>query len=198
MNIKEKFLNKYFDEIATTSKLINLNKIDEIIKKIKFIKQNKGRIFFIGVGGSSANASHAVNDFRKICSIECYNPLDNFSEISARINDEGWESSISEYLKTSNLSKNDALFFLSVGGGDIKKKISVNLINALKYGKKRKSNIFAIVARKEGYIYKNNKLTILIPIGDRKNITPISESFQSVILHAIVSDTRLQENKTKW
>ena len=133
-----KFFFKVFFEV---SKLIDINSIDKLINQIKKIKDKKGRIFFVGVGGSAANASHAVNDFRKICEIECYSPLDNVSELTARINDEGWDSSIAEWLRVSKINSKDAIFVFSVGGGDIKKKVSINIVNAIKYSKTKKAKI---------------------------------------------------------
>jgi len=127
------FVKNFFKVFFEVSKLIDINSIDKLINQIKKIKVKKGRIFFIGVGGSAANASHAVNDFRKICEIECYSPLDNVSELTARINDEGWDSSIAEWLRVSKVNSKDAIFVFSVGGGDINKKVSINIVNAIKY-----------------------------------------------------------------
>ena len=192
------FIKNFFKVFFEVSELINFNLIKNLITQIKKIKDKKGRIFFIGVGGSAANASHAVNDFRKICEIECYSPLDNVSELTARINDEGWESSIAQWLKISRINSKDAIFVFSVGGGDIKKKVSVNLINAIKFSKKNKAKVFGIVSNKGGYLKKNGDIVIYIPTVDNNLITPIAESYQALIWHCIVSHPFLKKNKTKW
>ena len=146
-------IDKFFYEVNKTISLIDKKKINNLVEEIAKIKSKKGRIFFLGVGGSAANASHAVNDFRKICNIECYTPVDNVSELTARTNDEGFETIFSKYLINSKLSKNDAIFIFSVGGGNIKFKVSLNLIDAIKLAKKRNSKIFSIVGRNDGYAY---------------------------------------------
>lgn len=192
------FINHYFRNVIKTTKTIDYKKIDTIINILSNLRKKKGRIFFLGVGGSAANCSHAVNDFRKLCNIECYSPIDNVSELTARINDEGWDNSFLDWLITSKLKSKDALFIFSVGGGNKKLKISTNLIKAIDYGKKIKSKIFGIVGRSDGYLYKNVKNIVLIPNIDKNLITPHSESFQAVIWHCLVSHPLLQENKTKW
>jgi len=191
-------INEYIQQLSRSIQLLNKKKIEKLIYEIVKIKKKRGRIFFLGIGGSAANASHAVNDFRKICNIECYCPTDNVSEITARINDEGFEKIFSQYLINSKLSKRDALFIFSVGGGNKKLKISLGLIEAINLAKKIGSRVFSIIARKDGYAYKNSDVTILINVDEEKYITPISESLQAVIWHALVSDHRLKKNKTKW
>ena len=161
-------------------------------------KKKWGRIFFLGVGGSAGNCSHAVNDFRKLANIECYTPTDNSSELTARINDEGWDSSFSNWLKVSKLKPQDCLFFFSVGGGNIKKKVSINLIEAAKLGKSRNSKIISIVGKSNGYLAKHSTQSIIIPQVNNKNITPHSEAFQAVIWHLLVSHPKIKKNKTKW
>tara|TARA_B100000780_G_scaffold275508_1_gene242249 strand:+ start:742 stop:1323 length:582 start_codon:yes stop_codon:yes gene_type:complete len=192
------FVKNFFKVFFEVSKLIDINSIDKLINQIKKIKVKKGRIFFIGVGGSAANASHAVNDFRKICEIECYSPLDNVSELTARINDEGWDSSIAEWLRVSKVNSKDAIFVFSVGGGDINKKVSINIVNAIKYSKTKKAKIFGIVSNKGGYLKKNGDCVIYIPVVNDSLITPIAESYQAVVWHCIVSHPLLKKNKTKW
>ena len=189
---------KYFNEIVNIAKIIDLKIIDKLLINIKKIQKKKGRIFFLGVGGSAGNCSHAVNDFRKLCGIECYTPTDNISELTARVNDEGWETVFIEWLKISNLSSKDAIFILSVGGGDIKKNVSVNLINAIKFAKTKKSKIFGIVGRDGGYTKKNADCVVVIPNTNNSLVTPLSEAYQSVVWHYLVSDSRLQIKKTKW
>jgi D-sedoheptulose 7-phosphate isomerase len=152
----------------------------------------------LGVGGSAANASHAVNDFRKLCSIESYAPTDNVSELTARTNDEGWITVFENWLRISKVSKRDALLIFSVGGGDIKKKVSENIVRAIKYAKNQKSKILSIVGRSEGYAAKNSDISIIIPNVNKKNVTPHSEAYQSVIWHMIISHPKIKQYKTKW
>jgi len=192
-----KFIKKYLNNYKYSFENINTDKLNEIIVTISKMKKN-GRIFFLGVGGSAANCSHAVNDFRKLCNIESYAITDNQAELTARINDEGWNSSYVNYLKISKLNSKDILFIFSVGGGNIKKKVSVNIIECIKYAKKKKSKILGITGNIGGYTSKNADIVIKVPIKDNELITPLSESFQSIIWHCIVSDPRLKINETKW
>ena len=193
-----KKIKNFFSEFNYSLNSLNLDKINKIAKMLNQIRRNKGRIFFLGVGGSAGNATHAVNDFRKLCNIECYAPTDNVSELTARINDEGWDSSFKNWLITSNLNSKDAIFILSVGGGNLKKKVSVNLIEAIKLAKKKNSKILGIVGKKNGYTYKNGHAVINVEVKNQKYMTPISEAMQAVIWHCLVSQPLLQKNKTKW
>ena len=192
------FFKNFFLGSEKISRNINIKELDILVKKLKQLKKNKGRIFFLGVGGSAGNCSHAVNDFRKLCRIEAYSPTDNVSELTARINDEGWDSSFQKWLEISNLTKKDALFIFSVGGGDKKRNVSVNLIEAVKYAKKIKAKVFGIIGRKEGYVKQAGDNVIVIPEVNRSLITPYSEAFQAVIWHALVSHPELLSSKTKW
>ena len=194
----KKFINNYFKGISKISEIIDEKSILKLVEEIKKLKDRKGRIFFLGVGGSAGNSSHAVNDFRKLCNIEAYTPLDNISELTARINDDGWDTSLSNWLKISKLSHKDAIFVFSVGGGNLKKKVSVNLINAALYAKKKKSKIFGVVGRDDGFIAKNADNVVVIPNINPLLITPYSEAYQAVVWHALVSHPLLQSNKTKW
>lgn len=194
----KKFINSFLKESENISRNLDVTKIALMVKTIKSCKKNKGRIFFLGVGGSAGNASHAVNDFRKLCDIESYSITENVSELTARINDDGWNSSFANWLKVSKLSSNDAIFVFSVGGGNAKKKISVNLIEAATYAKKKKCKIFGIVGKKDGYIAKNANEVVVIPEVNKSLVTPYSEAFQAVVWHALVSHPILQSNKTKW
>lgn len=191
-------LKKFFSEFQYSLNLLDKRKINSLAIALNKISRSKGRIFFLGVGGSAGNASHAVNDFRKICNIECYTPSDNVSELTARTNDEGFENIFSEYLKCSKLKKNDAIFIFSVGGGNIKHNVSVNLIKAIKYAKKKGAKIFSIVGKADGYAYQKSDISILVETNDTKLVTPISEAMQAVIWHYLVSDPRIKKNKTKW
>jgi D-sedoheptulose 7-phosphate isomerase len=189
---------KYFKLIPKLIDNIDFSQIEKAVLHLKKLKKDKGRIFFIGVGGSAGNCSHAVNDFRKICNIESYAPTDNVSELTARINDDGWNSSFKKWLEISKLNSKDILFIFSVGGGNLKKKISVNLIEAIDLAKKKKCKILGIVGRDGGYAAKNSDTIIIIPTIDKKLVTPYSESFQSVVWHCLVTHPALQSNKMKW
>jgi D-sedoheptulose 7-phosphate isomerase len=196
--MRDSFIKNFFNYISDTSDSINFNEINLIVNFLKKLRKNKGRLFFLGVGGSAGNCSHATNDFRKLCNIESYCCTDNISELTARINDDGWNQSFSDWLKVSNLKPKDAIFIFSVGGGNLKKNISVNLIEAIKYAKKKKSTIISVVGRKDGYAYLASDYKILIPTINSAIVTPISESFQAIVWHSIVSHPALQLQKTKW
>ena len=193
-----KFLNLFFQNINKS--LINLdkNKILKTVELLRNLRKRKGRLFIIGVGGSAGNASHAVNDFRKLCDIDAYTPVDNISEITAKTNDEGFETIFDTYLRLCKFNKKDVLMVFSVGGGNIKKNVSVNIVKAIKYAKSKRSKIICIVGRPDGYAYKNSDIKILIKVDEKKLVTPVSETFQVLLWHLLVSHPRLQLNKTKW
>ena len=191
-------INKFIENSSKILKILDKKTILKAIQIIKKCRDRKGRIFFTGSGGGAGHASHATNDFRKICNIESYCITDNVSELTARINDEGWNTSYSNWLKVSNLSSKDILFIFSVGGGNKKKEISMNLVETMKLAKKQKAKIVSIVGKKNGYASKVSDACILIPNVNEKNVTPLTEGFQSVIWHLIVSHSILQINKTKW
>ena len=192
------YLKQHLREHIEIAKNIDLKKILLIVNFLHELRKKNGRLFILGVGGSAANASHAVNDFRKLCSIESYAPTDNVSELTARTNDEGWETVFQNWLKISKVSNRDALLIFSVGGGDVKKKVSENIVRAIKYAKNQKSKILSIVGRSEGYAGKNSDISIIIPNINKKNITPHSEAYQSVIWHMIISHPKIKQHKTKW
>ena len=196
--MKNSFSKNFFKKTIDVSKHIDTNQIEKLIQSLKKIKTKKGRLFFLGVGGSAANASHAVNDFRKLCEIECYTPTDNVAELSARINDEGWNTSLLGWLKVSKFSKKDAIFIFSVGGGNVKKNVSVNLIKPIMYAKKIGAKVFGVVGRDGGFTKQKGNNVILIPNVDKKLVTPFTEAFQAVVWHCIVSHPLLQSKKTKW
>jgi len=196
-NLKN-FYNDYFNNFKDIISNLEEKKIQNIIDCLFIIRKNKGRVFFIGVGGSAANCSHAVNDFRKLCLIESYTPTDNVSELTARINDDGWESSFTSWLKISNFNSKDALFVLSVGGGDIKKNISLNIVSAVKYAKKNKSKVIGIVGNNGGYTFKTGDHVLKLNIRDKKYLTPLTESMQSILLHYLVTHPKLKMHSTKW
>lgn len=196
--INNSFCNEFFNFFTKAVHKLNIKGIEELAIKLKKLRDEKGRVFFLGIGGSSANCSHAVNDFRKICNIESYSLTENVSELTARINDDGWQNSMVGYLKVSNIKKKDALFVMSVGGGDQKKNVSVNIINALKFAKKKKVKIFGIIGKNGGYTAKVATKIILVPTVNKELITPIAESMQALVWHCIVSHPCLKINKTKW
>lgn len=161
------------------------------------MRKKLGRLFFLGIGGSATNCSHVVNDLRMLCNIESYPPIDNSSELTARINDNGWNSSFSSWLKSSNFKKKDALFIFSGGGGSIKKKVSVNIIEAIKHAKCKKSKNYGIIGKKNSYTEENSDITIRIPVNNNNLITPMSEAFQALVWHFLVSNQKLQIKLTK-
>ena len=188
----------YFNQVSQIAKQIDYEVIENIASALKDLREKQGRLFVLGVGGSAGNASHAVNDFRKLCDIEAYAPTDNVSELTARTNDEGWETVFKGWLLTSKLSANDALFILSVGGGNSEKKVSVNLVNAIDLAISKKSKILGIVGKPDGYAVKKATNIVIVPILDSNLITPHSEAFQAVIWHSLVSNPKLQTKETKW
>ena len=179
-------------------KKIETKQIEKIVDLILNVRNEKGRIFFLGVGGSAGNCSHAVNDFRKIVGIESYAPTDNVSELTARTNDEGWSTIFSEWLKVSNLNPKDLIFVFSVGGGNIEKNISPNLVEALNYGKSIGCKLVGVVGRDGGYTTKVADACVIIPTVNEKTITPHTEAFQAVVWHLIVSHPKLKLNETNW
>jgi D-sedoheptulose 7-phosphate isomerase len=192
------FSQKHLDETIEISKKISSENIELMVDLLAKVKSNNGRLFVLGVGGSAANASHAVNDFRKLAGIETYAPTDNVAELTARTNDEGWESVFSGWLKVSNFNKNDCLFILSVGGGNKELNVSANLISAIDLAKVVGGKLTGIVGRDGGYTAKNADACIVIPTVNPDAVTPHSESFQAVIWHLLVSHPRLKKNPTKW
>jgi D-sedoheptulose 7-phosphate isomerase len=192
------YSTKYLNEAMTIIENINTDAIEKMVNLISTIKSKNGRLFFLGVGGSAANCSHAVNDFRKIVGMECYAPTDNVSELTARTNDEGWSTVFVEWLKISRLCANDGVFILSVGGGDLEKNISPNLVSALIYAKKTGAKILGIVGRNGGYTKQTADACVVIPTVNSESITPHTESFQSVIWHLLVSHPALKSHNTKW
>lgn len=193
-----KFVKSYFDNLTFSMRNLSQEKILLSIKTLRKLRLRKGRLFIIGVGGSAGNASHAVNDFRKLCNIDAYSPIDNVSEITAKTNDEGFDTIFDTYLKLSNFNSRDILMVFSVGGGSVKRNVSVNLIKAIKFAKKNKGKVISIVGKSNGYAHKNSDISILINTENKKFVTPISETFQVLIWHLFVSHPLLQVNNTKW
>jgi D-sedoheptulose 7-phosphate isomerase len=191
-------INSYLKDIVLIAQSVDNNIIENMVSALAELRSRKGRLFILGVGGSAANASHAVNDFRKLCNIQSYAPTDNISELTARTNDDGWDSVFKEWLITSCLSENDALLILSVGGGDAEHNTSVNLVRALEEGKARKSMILGIVGREGGYTKKIGDHVLVIPTVNPLHVTPLTEAFQAVVWHCLVSHPTLQTAPTKW
>jgi D-sedoheptulose 7-phosphate isomerase len=192
------YVDDYLRDVKSITGLLDHAVIEKIVDVLIDIRKKKGRLFFLGVGGGAGNASHAVNDFRKIAGIESYSPTDNVSELTARINDNGWESSFAEWLIASNLNSKDGLFVFSVGGGNTEKNVSVNLVNALKYARKVKAKVLGIVGRDGGYTGQIADVCLIIPTVNTSTVTPYTEAFQSVIWHLLVSFPRLHMAETKW
>lgn len=192
------YAKKHLDEAIEIIQKLDKEMIEKMASLLAHVREIGGRIFFLGVGGSAGNCSHAVNDFRKIVGIESYAPTDNVSELTARTNDEGWESIFSEWLKVSRLSKQDALFIFSVGGGNLEKNISPNLVTAIKYAKEIGSKVLGIVGRDGGYTAQVADAAVIIPVVNPETITPHSEAFQAVVWHLLVSHPILKSKQTKW
>ena len=192
------YAQQHLDESIEIIKKIDANQIEKMADLLAKVKTEGGRIFFLGVGGSAGNCSHAVNDFRKIVGIESYAPTDNVSELTARTNDEGWSTIFVEWLKVSKLLSKDAIFIFSVGGGNLEKNISPNLVEALKFAKTVGAKITGVVGRDGGYTAQVADACLVIPTVNSENVTPHSEAFQAVIWHLLVSHPKLKANQTKW
>jgi D-sedoheptulose 7-phosphate isomerase len=194
MSYSEQHVNEAIDILNK----LDIGAIERMADILAAVKQDGGRIFFLGVGGSAGNCSHAVNDFRKIAGIESYAPTDNVSELTARTNDEGWATVFVEWLKTSRLSSRDAICVFSVGGGNLDKNISPNLVTALQHARKVGAKITGVVGRDGGYTAQVADACVIVPTVNTESITPHSEAFQSVVWHLLVSHPKLKEHQTKW
>jgi len=192
------YSKQHLDESIEITKAIDSGIIEKIVDLLAEVKSTGGRLFVLGVGGSAANASHAVNDFRKLAGIETYAPTDNVAELTARTNDEGWQTVFSGWLKVSKLNAKDCLFILSVGGGNKEKNISPNLIEAIDLAKSVGARVTGIVGRDGGYTAANADICLVIPTVNPITVTPHSESFQAVVWHLMVSHPKLKANPTKW
>ncbi|UJS05679.1 SIS domain-containing protein [Cylindrospermopsis raciborskii] len=192
------YAQQHLEEATRIIEKIDFDTVEQVADILACVKAEEGRIFFLGVGGSAGNCSHAVNDFRKIVGIESYAPTDNVSELTARVNDEGWATIFVEWLKTSKLNSKDCIFVFSVGGGNLEKNISPNLVEALKYAETVGAKITGVVGRDGGYTAKVADACVIIPTVNPDTITPHSEAFQAVIWHLLVSHPKLKANQTKW
>ena len=188
----------YLSETAEISSRIDSEQLESLVAELLHLRTNGGRLFLIGVGGSAANCSHAVNDFRKLCGIETYAPMDNVAELTARTNDEGWESVFAAYLRTSKASDKDAIMVFSVGGGDAARNVSANIVTALDEAKSRDMKIFGIVGRDGGYTNKVGDNVVVVPSISSDRITPHTEAFQGILWHCIVCHPSLMIRENKW
>jgi len=193
-----KHTTDFFSEVRDVCQRIDLALIERLAEELAQLRADGGRLFLLGVGGSAANCSHAVNDFRKLCGIDACTPIDNVSELTARANDEGWESIFSGWLEVSRLSARDALLIYSVGGGDAERNISRNLIGAIDLAKARGAKVFGIVGKDSGYTARHADLAVVTPQVNTDHVTPLSEAFQGVVWHCLVSNPKLQQRPTKW
>ena len=192
------FAAAYLNEAKKIIDGLDVEVIDRMAVLLAKAKVNGGRVFFLGVGGSAGNCSHAVNDFRKIVGLEAYAPTDNVSELTARTNDEGWETVFVEWLKVSRLRPEDIIFVLSVGGGNLEKNVSPNLVRALQYAKEVGANVLGVVGRDGGYTAKVGDAVCIVPTVNPEAVTPHSEAFQAVVWHLLVSHPALKARQTKW
>lgn len=188
----------FFDEVSDIAKSIDCTMVDQLAAELVRLRSNGGRLFLLGVGGSAANCSHATNDFRKLCGIEAYTPLDNVAELTARTNDEGWEGVFVGWLEASRAREGDALLILSVGGGDAEHNVSVNLVKAIHFARERRLRVLGIVGRANGYTAQSGDVVVVVPSVNPARLTPHSESFQAVVWHCLVSNPILQLRPTKW
>jgi len=192
------YTHQHLTELTEIAAKLDIPAIDRMVALLAELRSREGRLFFLGVGGSAANCSHAVNDFRKIAGIEAYAPTDNVSELTARTNDDGWASIFAEWLKGSHLCKKDMLFIFSVGGGNLEKNVSPNLVAALQYAKQIGAQVIGIVGRDGGYTAKVADACVVIPTLNPETVTPHAEAFQAVIWHLMVSHPALKKAATKW
>jgi len=192
------FAASFLTEAREVAARLDSEAIERVVAELAALRRREGRLFILGVGGSAGNASHAVNDFRKLAGIEAYAPTDNVSELTARINDEGWDTSFVEWLRVSRLRAGDALLVLSVGGGDLEKNVSPNLVRAVQYAKEVGSRVLGIVGRNGGYTAVAGDAVVIIPVVNDDHVTPHSEAFQAVVWHLMVTHPALKSRATKW
>jgi D-sedoheptulose 7-phosphate isomerase len=192
------FAKEFLNEVITITERLDTASLENAVEHLHSIRERGGRLFILGVGGSAANASHAVNDFRKICGFECYAPTDNVSELTARTNDEGWDTIFAQWLRGSRLTADDGLLVLSVGGGNLERNVSPNLVRALQYAKEVGATVVGIVGRDGGYTGRVADAAVVIPTVNPAHVTPQAEAFQGVVWHLFVSHPKLKVHETKW
>src|SRR5579871_2551156 len=190
--------DNFFRESGSICSTIDKAKIELLASELAALRDRKGRLFFIGVGGSAGNCSHAVNDFRKLCGIEAYSPVDNVSELTARANDEGWDTIFAGWLEVSHFGPDDAIFVFSVGGGDVARNVSTDIVKAVDYAKAKGGKVFGVVGKDTGHTAKEGDAVVVVPMVNEAHVTPLSEAFQAVVWHCLVSHPKLQVRKTKW
>ncbi len=191
-------VEEFFADVRKICAAIPLETIEKLAQELAKLRARGGRLFLLGVGGSAGNCSHAVNDFRKLCNIEAYSPVDNVSELTARTNDEGFETIFTGWLEVSRLAEKDALLIFSVGGGDAERNVSANLVHAIDLAKSRGAKIFGIVGRASGYTAKKSDVVVVVPEVNANRVTPLSEGMQGIVWHCLVSHPDLQVRRTKW
>lgn len=194
----ESFSRAFLDESIEVIRRIDAGAVDQVATGLGAARDGGGRLFILGVGGSAGHASHAVNDFRKICRFEAYTPTDNVSELTARVNDEGWDSCFSEWLKGSRVNDKDAILVFSVGGGSVEKNVSVNLVRAIDEARKAGAKVFGIVGKDGGYTRQVADACVVIPVVSNERITPHTEGLAAVVWHLLVSHPALKVTQTKW
>jgi D-sedoheptulose 7-phosphate isomerase len=192
------YVKRYIDEATLILKQLDQRAIESMVERLVELRERVGRLFILGVGGGAGHASHAVNDFRKIAGIESYAPTDNVSELTARVNDDGWETSFVNWLRGSRLKANDMVFVFSVGGGDLQRNISPNLVRALQYAKEVGATVCGVVGRDGGYTAQVADACVLVPVVHPETVTPHTESFQALVWHLLVSHPRLKAAEMKW
>jgi D-sedoheptulose 7-phosphate isomerase len=192
------FAKEFLAEVQQVTTQLNTDAIEKCADELARVRERDGRLFILGVGGSAGNASHAVNDFRKICGLEAYAPTDNVSELTARTNDEGWATVFSEWLKGSRINAKDGLLIFSVGGGNLEKNVSPNLVSAIQLAKKVGASVIGIVGRDGGYTAKEATACVIVPTVNPTHVTPHSEAFQGIVWHLLVSHPKLKVAQTKW
>jgi len=191
-------IRQFFEAAVRVAQQLDMDVVDRMVRRLVRLREDQGRLFLCGVGGSAGNCSHAVNDFRKIAGMDAYTPVDNVSELTARINDEGWDTVFAAWLRVSNACHRDLLFVMSVGGGSREPRISANLVEAIDEAKGRGMEVLGIVGRDGGYTKLRGDIVVVIPTVDKANITPLTEAFQAIVWHAIVCDPRLMVQGNKW
>jgi D-sedoheptulose 7-phosphate isomerase len=192
------YVGTYLKQAAEIADKIDQGAIERIVSGLAELRERGGRLFILGVGGSAANCSHAVNDFRKLCGIETYTPVDNVSELTARTNDEGWDTVFAAWLRTSRANNKDAVLVFSVGGGDAQRNVSANIVRALEEAKARQLKIYGVVGRDGGYTKTVGDAVVVVPTVDPKTVTPHTEAFQAVVWHCLVSHPSLAIQEAKW
>src|SRR5512136_2228088 len=192
------FAKQFLDEVQQVTAQLDPEAIEKAVDELARVRERGGRLFILGVGGSAANASHAVNDFRKICGFECYAPTDNVSELTARTNDEGWATIFAEWLKGSRLGRADGLLIFSVGGGNLEKNVSPNLVSAIQLAREVGASVVGVVGRDGGYTARQATACVIVPTVNPEHLTPHAEAFQAVVWHLLVSHPKLKVTQTKW